>query len=73
MNTAIISTGLISVVTDQKEFFFDMLEIAENDHRFTKTHTERFLDHYQSDVKSRFQLAWERINRPIYRFELTKS
>ncbi len=73
MNSALISGGLISIVTDQKDFFFDMLKIAENDQRFTKTHTERFLNDYQSEIKSRFQLAWERINRPIYRFELTKS
>lgn len=73
MDSALISEGLLSIVTDQEEFFFDMLKIAESDPRFTKTHEERFLNDFNSEIKSRFQRAWERFASPIFRFELAKK
>jgi tRNA (guanine-N7-)-methyltransferase len=72
MASALIIGGKISVVTDQKSFFMDMLTIAEGDHRFTKTHRERYQSNYEPKIKSRFQRAWDRVNQPIYRFELQK-
>lgn len=72
MDFALVAEGLISVVTDQEDFFFDMLKIAESDSRFSKTHEERFLNEFNSEFKSRFQRAWERFASPIFRFELKK-
>jgi tRNA (guanine-N7-)-methyltransferase len=65
--------GKVSVVTDQRPFLLDMLEIAEADHRFEKTHPERYLEGFSPAKKSRFQSAWERIKRSTYRFELQLS
>lgn len=69
---ALIPGGIISVVTDQQPFFMDMLALAESDRRFRKTHSERYLTTFISPVKSRFQRAWERDQRPVFRFELQK-
>lgn len=69
---ALVPGGIISVVTDQQPFFMDMLALAESDERFSKTHTERYLTHFDSSVKSRFQQAWERSERAVFRFELKK-
>ena len=73
MNKALTPSGIISFVTDQEEFFFETLEIAEADSRFRKAHPERYLDTYDAPIKSRFQKAWERKDRTVFRFELTKS
>ena len=73
MATTLTADGKISVVTDQEHFFMDMLTLLEADSRFTKTHHERYLTDYEPKIKSRFHQAWERINRPIYRFEIQKS
>jgi tRNA (guanine-N7-)-methyltransferase len=62
--------GMISVVTDQHPFLLDMLEIAEADPRFKKTHPEPYLEGFSPAQKSRFQSAWERLERSTYRFEL---
>jgi tRNA (guanine-N7-)-methyltransferase len=64
MNYALTLNGKISVVTDQERFFIDMLTIAEEDHRFKKNHPERFLTIFEPQKKSRFHLAWERIDQP---------
>lgn len=69
---ALVTTGKIIVVTDQHPFLTDMLEIAENDSRFKKTHEERFLTTFNPIVKTRYQKAWERFKRPVFRFELQK-
>ena len=73
MHKALIPDGTIQVVTDQKTFLIDMLEIAESDHRFTKTHPERYLETFSPPEKTRFQIAWEKFERPVYRFILTKN
>lgn len=73
MATALTVGGIIHVVTDQEPFFMDMLTLAEADQRFTKTHQERYLTDYEPKTKSRFYQAWERVNQPIYQFEIQKS
>jgi tRNA (guanine-N7-)-methyltransferase len=73
IHTALIQGGIISVVSDQEPFFMDMMEIAEADERFSKNHKERYLEDFSPPVKSRFQRAWERVDRQIYRFELVKN
>ncbi|MFN2145278.1 MAG: tRNA (guanine(46)-N(7))-methyltransferase TrmB [Anaerolineales bacterium] len=67
---ALIPEGRLQVVTDQQPFLIDMLEIAEEDTRFCKTHSERFLTDFSPPTKTRFQRAWEKFDRPVYRFEL---
>ncbi len=64
--------GAIEVVTDQELFLYDMLEIAEADRRFAKPHEERFLQGFSPPEKTRFQTAWEKFNRPVFRFLLNK-
>ncbi|MGD8458299.1 MAG: tRNA (guanosine(46)-N7)-methyltransferase TrmB [Anaerolineales bacterium] len=73
MAEALTINGKISVVTDQKPFFMDMLILAETDYRFSKTHRERYLTDYTPKTKSRFQQAWERVTKSVYRFEIQKS
>lgn len=69
---ALAPGGIISVVTDQHQFFMDMLALAEADPRFAKTHPQRYLTSFNAPVKSRFQRAWERGKRSLFRFELKK-
>lgn len=64
--------GELSVVSDQAQFFRQMLELAEADSRFAKTHPERFLQGFEPPVKSRFQLIWERKGRTSHRFILKR-
>jgi hypothetical protein len=54
-------------------FLLDMLDIVESDLRFRKTHKERYLTDFSPPEKTRFQRAWEKIDRPIFRFEITKK
>jgi tRNA (guanine-N7-)-methyltransferase len=72
MYTALTSEGKIQVVTDQHPFLLDMTEIAENDPRFIKTHSGKYLTYFSPPAKTRFQLAWEKYQRPVFRFELEK-
>ncbi len=69
----LIPQGKISVISDDKPFFFDMLFLAEKDKRFTKTHEEKHLTSYDTPVKSRFQHAWERVNKPLFHFQIEKN
>lgn len=72
IHPALTIGGKIIVVTDQHPFLLDMLEIAEQDDRFTKTHEDRYLTSFSPIKKTRFQKAWERLERPVFRFELVK-
>lgn len=72
IHPALVQAGKILVVTDQHPFLLDMLEIAELDSRFIKTHPERYLQAFSPVKKSRFQKVWERLERPVFRFELEK-
>lgn len=64
--------GEISVVSDKADFFNEMLELAEGDSRFEKTHAERYLEGFDPPVKSRFQQAWERKGLVPRRFVVRK-
>ncbi|NKB71405.1 MAG: hypothetical protein GKR89_30400 [Candidatus Latescibacteria bacterium] len=52
------------------ESFVVMLQLAEADSRFVKTHTERYLVGFEPSVKSRFQRIWEAHGLPTLRFEV---
>lgn len=71
--STLIQNGKISVVTDQRPFLEDMLEVAEEDIRFVKTHENRYLEGVSPAQKTRFQQTWERFQRPNYIFELQKK
>lgn len=73
MATALLPGGTIKVVTDQEPFLYDMLNIAEADTRFEKPHAARFLQGFSPPEKTRFQMAWEKYNRPVFRFILTRK
>jgi tRNA (guanine-N7-)-methyltransferase len=70
MAMALSPKGRLQVVTDQHPFLIDMLEIAEADERFVKSHSERFLTEFSPPAKTRFQIAWEKFDRQVFRFEL---
>ncbi len=72
MHRALVSGGRISVVTDHPDYFLEMLEIAERDPRFQKTHAPRYLTRYDPPVKSRYQHIWEGHHLPTLRFEIRK-
>jgi tRNA (guanine-N7-)-methyltransferase len=73
MHAATAPTGRISVVTDHEDFFIEMLELAESDERWEKTHAERYLVGFETESRSRYQRIWENHGLPTLRFELVKS
>jgi tRNA (guanine-N7-)-methyltransferase len=72
MHRALIPEGRMSVMTDQEEFFMDMLALIEQDARFEKTHQERYLIGFENDTKSRYQHLWESRGLPTLRFEVQR-
>jgi tRNA (guanine-N7-)-methyltransferase len=72
IHRALAPGGTLSVMTDHTAFFLEMLALLEADCRFEKTHAERYLVGFEPEVKSRFQLVWERHGLPILRCELRK-
>jgi tRNA G46 methylase TrmB len=72
MASTLVSGGELSLASDKPAFFFTMLELAEADVRFEKTHTERYLQGLDGPVKSRFQLFWERKGITPLRFVLRR-
>lgn len=72
MARTLLPGGELSVVSDQAAFFAQMLELAEGDSRFEKTHAERFLHGFEPRVKSRFQQVWERKGRVPRQFILRR-
>ena len=72
MHRALVPEGRLGVVTDHEEHLFEMLEMAESDERWEKTHEKRYLTGFERGVKSRFQQLWEDRGRLPLRFELTK-
>lgn len=68
MSKVLAENGRLSVMTDEEPFFLEMLELAEKDGRFHKTHPERYLLGYS--IPSRYQRLWENNGRPPLRFEL---
>jgi tRNA (guanine-N7-)-methyltransferase len=73
MYHSLVPDGTIQVVTDQEPFLMDMLAIAEADQRFAKSHSDDYLEGFSPPKKTRFQIAWEKFDRPVFRFELKKS
>jgi tRNA (guanine-N7-)-methyltransferase len=69
---ALVAQGCLSVMTDHREFFMEMLALVEQDLRFAKLHEERFLVGFETEVKSRFQRIWEGHGLPTLRFEIKK-
>ena len=72
MATALTINGRLSVMTDIESFFLDMLLLVEQDARFEKTHTQRYLFGFEPEVKSLFQRVWELHGEPVFRFEVRK-
>jgi tRNA (guanine-N7-)-methyltransferase len=72
MAKALTPTGCLSVMTDHRDFFMEMLGLVEQDCRFEKLHAERYLIGFEPEVKSRFQRTWEKYQLPILRFEVKK-
>jgi tRNA (guanine-N7-)-methyltransferase len=73
MANSLIPVGKIQLVTDEEPFFFEMLEIAEADARFERGHSERYLTDFSPPEKTRFQVAWEKFDRPIFRLVIKLS
>lgn len=73
MHAATTPAGRISVMTDHEDLFVEMLELAERDRRWKKTHAERYLVGFEAESKSRFQRIWESHGLPTLRFEIAKS
>jgi tRNA (guanine-N7-)-methyltransferase len=72
MYAATTPAGRISAMTDHEDLFVEMLEVAEGDERWEKTHTERYLVGFEAESPSRFQRVWEGHGMPTLRFELAK-
>lgn len=73
MARALPPNAEISVVSDKLNFLAEMLKLAERDMRFEKVHAAPFLDGFEPEVKSRFQLFWERKGVQPKRFVLRKK
>jgi tRNA (guanine-N7-)-methyltransferase len=73
MHAALRPDGIIQVVTDEEAFFMELLAMAEADPRFEKMHTERYLTDFKPRRKTRFQQAWERKEKPVYRLEISSK
>lgn len=71
-HAALIPEGRLSVMTDHRAYFCEMLALAEGDGRFGRTHEERYLIGFEGVAKSRFQRIWEGYGLPTLRFELRK-
>ena len=72
IHAATTPTGKISVMTDHEDLFVEMLELAESDGRWEKTHAERYLVGFETESRSRYQRIWEGHGSPTLRFELAK-
>jgi tRNA (guanine-N7-)-methyltransferase len=70
ISQALCPGGRLSVMTDHREYFLEMLELVEQDGRFEKTHVERYLPGFDAPVISRYQRLWERHGLATLRFEV---
>lgn len=70
--TALKPGGELSVVSDHLEFFTRMLELVEGDARFAKAHAPRYLEGFDPEIKSQFQVMWERKGVVPRRFVVTR-
>lgn len=72
VSQALCPDSRFSVMTDHGEYFHEMLELIEQDHRFEKTHAERYLSGFGASIVSRYQRLWERHGLPTLRFEVRR-
>ncbi len=72
IHQALVPGGGLSLMTDHRVLFEDILAVVEANSRFQKTHAERYLAGFEPAVKSRFQRIWERHGLPILRLEVRK-
>lgn len=70
---ALVPGGHLSVMTDHRQCFFEMLALAEQDERWGRAHEERYLVGFEHSVKSRYQRIWEGHGIPTLRFELRRE
>ena len=70
IDRALVPGGNLSIMTDHRAFLLEMLELIEQDARFVKAHTERYLIGFEGPAKSQFQRIWERHGLPTLRVEL---
>ncbi len=68
MAKVLVPGGQLSVVSDKADFFTRMLALAAMDGRFSRSDVEIF----EPEVKSRFQLSWERKGIAPRRFVLRR-
>ncbi|MGH2581290.1 MAG: tRNA (guanosine(46)-N7)-methyltransferase TrmB [Anaerolineales bacterium] len=59
MARVLAAEGTLSLVSDKREYFFAMLELAEKHQAFELAHPQRYLAGFEPSVKSRFQRFWE--------------
>lgn len=64
--------GILSVMTDHQQFFFEMLNLAERDDRWGRSEDARYSVGFETPVKSRYQRIWEGHGVPTLRFELVR-
>lgn len=69
MHPALTAHGILSVMTDHREYFEEMLRLVEGDGRWCKTHRARFLTGFDVETKIRFQRIWEGHGGTTLRFE----
>lgn len=72
MHQALTGIGRLSVMTDHRGYFEEMLHMAERDDRWCTTHRERFLEGFDVETRSRFQRIWEGHGLTTLRFEVMK-
>ncbi|HZR39286.1 MAG TPA: tRNA (guanosine(46)-N7)-methyltransferase TrmB [Ktedonobacteraceae bacterium] len=72
MSQGLCPGGRLSVMTDHREYFLEMLELVEQDVRFEKTHAERYLLGFDAPAISRYQRLWERHGLATLRFEVRR-
>jgi tRNA (guanine-N7-)-methyltransferase len=71
---ALVPGGRWSIATDNKDLFiYTILPLIEKDSRFKKAHQERYLLGFEPEVKSRYQLYWEKLGATIYRVILERE
>jgi tRNA (guanine-N7-)-methyltransferase len=66
-------SGEISVVSDNQPFFDEMLNIADQHSEFHFANPANQWQHYESDVKSRFQSFWESKGVRPRQFQIIKN
>jgi tRNA (guanine-N7-)-methyltransferase len=64
------SEGYLSVVTDQDELVEEFSHIINLDKNYERLHEEEYLTSFDTEEKSRFHKAWERVDRPIYQIKI---